>query len=314
MFMYKYVCCASSVHSLLLFFLINPDASSANTVFFFANNGGVRTEISQNLEKVCRVKVKHSLIQRVFNYYRIKYIFSKLNLKNALRFGFDEGGWTEYIVHTSNDFRLIEDGLNNYIKVKESLEIFHASILRRLLARTPFLHLPYGLSKHVSHIYLTGIAKVPVEISDKVNLVSIERLWKLCSVQRKQEILKLFGLSEDISCNEKSVLLITQPLSEDNIMPEQDKLNIYKEIVNHYGENRILIKPHPRERTNYQKLFPAAQVLNSYFPIELLTLTGEEFSIKTVVTIFSTSIYSFHDCEKVIIGRKAHPNLKFLDF
>ena len=309
---YKYVCCTGSVHALLLFFLINPDATLNNTVFFFPKDGGIRGDLKQKFKHVYWLSRK-GFKYRILNYYLLKNIFKKLKLKSAKRYGFDEGGWTEYIVHTTMSFHLIEDGMNNYIMVQPTKKKYESSIIHKLLSYTPFLHIPYGLSKHVSTIYLTGIADTPQEIKDKVKFVNMKTMWNSCSEQRKHEIINLFGVSFSSFEKNRSTLIITQPLSEDKIMSEQDKIDIYKNIVQQYGETNILIKPHPREATNYKTIFPQALIWDAYFPIELLALSNQTLGIKTVITVFSTAISSFENCQKITLGSKAHPNLSFLE-
>lgn len=309
---YKYVCCVGSVHALLLFFLINVDASVANTVFFLPKNGGIQEIISKKMLYVYWIS-RGGLWRRICNYYRMKYLFYKMNINSIDRYGFDEGGWTEYMVHTTKSFNLIEDGMNNYIMLKSTKDKYQNSIIHRILLHTPFMHIPYGLSKNISTIYLTGIDKIPQEIQDKARIVDMELLWRQCVDQRKQNILDLFGVNPDVlDLKDRSVLIITQPLSEDNIMAESEKIEVYKNVIKQYGERNVLIKPHPREKTNYEKKFPNALVLKSYFPIELLALSGQNLGIRKVITVYSTAIALFKNYEQCVLGDNAHPNLSFL--
>lgn len=309
---YKYVCTAASVRALLLFLLINRDASLSNTVFVFPKEGGIRGNLRDKLKNVIWL-YRGNLLRRIYNYYKLKYLFKKMKLESSLRFGFDDGSWTEYIVHTTKSFNLIEDGLINYTIIENLLSKYYTSIFRRVLLHTPFMHIPYGLSNHISKIYLTGIAEIPQEIEKKVCIVNIKDLWSSCSGQRKQEILDIFAVdNQKLVTKGRSILLITQPLSEDKLMSEEDKMSIYKKVVDFYGASKILIKPHPREITDYKKIFPNAIVWESNFPIELIMLNQNNFGIKTVVSVYSSAIFLFEDCEKILLGAEAHPNLSFL--
>lgn len=309
---YKYICTAASVRALLLFFLINKDASLSNTVFVFPKEGGIRGILRGQFKTVIWLS-RGNFVRRIYNYFKLKFLFERMNLKSAQRFGFDDGSWTEYIVHTTNSFNLIEDGLINYTIIEKLLNKYNKSKLRRILLRTPFMHIPYGLSDHVSNVYLTGISAIPQEIKKKVCIVNMKEMWDSCSERHQQEILNVFAIdSHKLVTQNRSVLIITQPLSEDGIMSEVDKIGIYKKVIEYYGDSNVLIKPHPREKTNYAKIFPNIMVWEASFPIELIVYNDKNWGIKTVVTVYSTAVYSFDSCERVILGSKAHPNLSFL--
>lgn len=309
---YKYVCSASNVHVLLLFFLLNRDATLDNTVFIFPRDGGIRYESWKNVGSVYWFVRKKGLWQRILNYYRTACIFHKRKLGRAARFGMDEGGWTEYLIHTTNHFNLIEDGWANYILSHSNWEKYKHSMIRKLLLHTPFVHIPYGQSGHVSTVYMTGLSAIPQEIRHKVKLVNMKKLWEQCTPQRKQAVFDFFGVTKaDREEEGRPVLILTQPLSEDGFMPESDKIDIYKNVIRQYGESNILIKPHPREKTNYRSVFPRCAVLNFFFPVELLALSGG--SIKTVVTVFSTAIGAFENCNKIMLGKDVHPGLASLE-
>ena len=103
----------------------------------------------------------------------------------------------------------------------------------------------------------------------------------------------------------KSVLF-TQPLSEDGAIDEETKISIYKDVIN--SDKSISIKPHPREKTDYKKLFPGNTILEHNIPIELLTLLGVKF--EKSYTIFSTAVLSFpYSTEIHFLGTCVHPKL-----
>ena len=51
------------------------------------------------------------------------------------------------------------------------------------------------------------------------------------------------------------VILLTQPYAIDGHMTEEEQMNVYRKIVSHYGEDNVVIKPHPRDKCDYKVFF-----------------------------------------------------------
>lgn len=105
-------------------------------------------------------------------------------------------------------------------------------------------------------------------------------------------------------------MLITQPLSEDKVVTEREKIEIYQEILEKEKNKIIYIKPHPRERTNYLKVFSKydVRILEKDFPLELLSFLEIKFSKAT--TLFSTAVFSFKDKYEIeFIGTEKYEKL-----
>lgn len=194
-----------------------------------------------------------------------------------------------------NRFTIIEDGLSNYCC---SNRRFPISIL-----------LPNKVSgdgDNVERVLLSGIKDIPAEINNKVEFFSLKKSWDMLSVTYRNSINRLFSFDEkEFECCE--ALLLTQPLSEDGFILEIEKIKIYQDIINQFGNMKVVIKPHPREKTNYSEIMGGCVVVDGQYPAELICLNAKK--INTVITIFSTSIYSFSECRKIIIGTENYPSL-----
>ena len=165
----------------------------------------------------------------------------------------------------------------------------------------------------IKKIYLTGIAEIPEIIKNKVEIVNLKEKWEQLSFEEQEEILRIFDLkNSDLIKWQKlknKILLITQPLSEDGIISEKEKIEIYKEIVEKNKSENIMIKPHPREKTNYKNIFPNIELIEGKFPLEILMLLGINF--KEVITIFSTAVLNFKGITNVnFIGTENNEHLK----
>lgn len=125
---------------------------------------------------------------------------------------------------------------------------------------------------------------------DKLEIIDIQNLWNRLSAEHKNRIAAVFNVStKDLKmASSRTVILITQPLSEDNMMSENDKVELYSRIVNNYGIENIVIKPHPHEKTNWKNIFPEALIISQQIPVELLI---QLVSLKKVATFFSSAVF-----------------------
>lgn len=203
---------------------------------------------------------------------------------------------------------LIEDGLLNY-KIPKNRNTLKKKIIDFLLLR-PLNYKCCGYEKNIKKIYLTGITFIPNEIENKVEIINLKELWNKKTLEEKKEILDIFGFDENIvsKIKNKKHILFTQPLSEDGFISEKEKIDLYKNIILNYDKNMLVIKTHPREKTNYKKYFSEIEVLNQSFPAELFDLLDIKF--ERVITIFSTAALNFSKNSKIdFYGTRIHPNL-----
>lgn len=170
----------------------------------------------------------------------------------------------------------------------------------------------HGWADKVEKIYLTGLLPIPEGIANKVELFNLKELWGKRSPVEQQQIIRLFlpeGI-ESISCLDIDTLLLTQPLSEDidEGFTEVDKIELYRELLSGIDEQTVVIKVHPREKTDYRKYFPCATVLNALCPMELLEILG--MKVRKAITVNSTAIYNLdNSVEKVIAAETPSPKV-----
>ncbi|WP_300619707.1 glycosyltransferase family 52 [uncultured Fusobacterium sp.] len=172
----------------------------------------------------------------------------------------------------------------------------------------------FGLSEKIQEIYLTGLLPIPDLINNKVKIINISDEWEKLSKKDKEEILRVFKISsksfENLKVEKNKVLLLTQPLSEDKIITEKEKINIYREILLKENGKNIYIKAHPREKTNYKEVFKEfnINIIENSFPIEICLLLDIKF--EKVITLFSTGALSFKGKSEVeFIGTEKYPKL-----
>lgn len=124
-------------------------------------------------------------------------------------------------------------------------------------------------------------------------------------IENLQEIEKL---TENDGNTTPRVLILSEPLCD---LATRER--IFRDIIAQYGrvgeeQAQILIKPHPRDVLDYEKLFPEYIVLDKLFPMEILNYV-EGLVFDRVVTVFTVpSAISFAK-ERVFLGE----NLDFMD-
>ncbi|WP_261787247.1 glycosyltransferase family 52 protein, partial [Fusobacterium necrophorum] len=90
-----------------------------------------------------------------------------------------------------------------------------------------------GVSSKVEKVYLRGILPTPDCLQHKVEYMDIYSLWKQKSMEEKKWILHFFDFQKKHLelLQSKKTILFTQPLSEDGIMTEEEKIGIYRKIL-----------------------------------------------------------------------------------
>lgn len=197
-------------------------------------------------------------------------------------------------------YNLIEDGTDFFIRNSHRL-IIKKGLKEKIKEKLNFYS--FANSKYINSIEVNSTKGLE---NYKKNFVEVPRdeLFNSLTNSEKNKILRIF-LPDGLDNNdfEKSSLIITQPLSEDGILDsEKTKIEIYKKIITDVATSKkIIIKTHPREKTNYKKFFKECIIIDYPFPIELLSF----FSIKIeeAITVSSTSVNLIKNCNhKIYLG------------
>ena len=148
---------------------------------------------------------------------------------------------------------------------------------------------------------------------ERIEYLNIPTLWKRLDKSKQKIFVQRFGVSEKDFTNfkEKSILFVTQPLTEDGITSEDQKIELYKSIMSQYDVEKVIIKPHPREKTDWKKVFPDVPVIPQILPAELLSLLLPK--LDKMVTFFSTSACTILPAEKVDFYAKDFNQLYMMD-
>lgn len=286
-----------SSYTLLLIFLIY--GTEEKIIITSDNMKKLNLKIDYKI-KLFKIKLFYFFYLLYLKFYLLKY--DKKRYKRVI--GSGHLIYSNFIIR-DKEFIMIEDGLKNY-NVKQDVNKSRIKKLKYFLGYLP----PEIEMKRASKIFLTEIHEIPSNIKEKVEIIDIFKLWHDLKKDNKEKILNIFGLNlNKIKRLEKrKILLLTQPLSEDNILSEKEKVNLYKKVLAEYNQEEIIIKAHPREKTDYQLFFPKIEIIENIIPIELLRLNN--FEVEEVITLFSTGVLSYKDKAKIsFYGTEVHPRL-----
>lgn len=224
---------------------------------------------------------------------REKEILKKIQEEKAKLYGVDFLALGKRIFFKEKLY-MIEEGTATYTRLIE--EKSFKGILIKIFNKFLFLEEReniYGYGEKVKKIYLTEnlCKEIPKGLEKKAEIINLKELWNKKSEEEKRIILDTFNFNDEIlkKVDENTIMLFTQPLSEDNVITEEEKVELYSKILKKYDNQSIIIKPHPREKTDYSKYFSSCYVMKERYPVEILELVG--INIKKSVTIFSSAAF-----------------------
>lgn len=148
------------------------------------------------------------------------------------------------------------------------------------------------------------------KFKSKIKVIDLFSLWNDKTSKEQKDILSLFDVNYQnfINITEDFCILFTQPWSESrNDYSEQDKIDGYKHYVESLGIdfNKLVIKPHPAEKTDYALHFPGALVIKASFPAELMPILG--VTVDKVLTVTSTAGNCFKGhCSEILYAKGSH--------
>lgn len=233
----------------------------------------------------------NKFLRFILFYYKIYYLLPKRlgkflkDIEKINSFS-DQDAITRYFIMNKKYVNLYEHGVINY---KEEFNSIDQKIKEVFFG----MEKPYGRNKYVKNVYLRGTAPIPKDIVEKVKIINLEELWSNIRADIKKTIINIWGINIENQrfLKDKEIILFTQPFSEIGVLTEEEKIELYKKIIKKYNREKLIIKSHPQEKTDYKKEFPDIIVLEKNFPSELLTLL--EFNFKKAVTVNSTAVSIF---------------------
>lgn len=247
------------------------------------------------LKKICYIKKSIKECPINFEIYKNIYFFNDSRLLGKC------------INSKKIHYHLIEDGTDCYINnknlIKEKINIKH------FIKKYIFKFYAMGESKRIIDIEVNN--KNGVFIKNK-KIIECPKKYLLSSISSRdaQIIQEIFMNNLNLEKYNGYSLIITQPLSEDGILKsEEQKIKIYKDIILKYCSNdKVVLKTHPREKTNYSHYFNC-DIITEIFPLEIMNFENLKFN--KIITVSSSSINLITNAdEKIFLGWQFLENYK----
>lgn len=178
---------------------------------------------------------------------------------------------SEYIFKKSNHVTLIEDGSSAYLKKAPSK--MNKFIKRYIYFRNSTF---YNEDK-ISDIRVQFPERYPEYFKNKLSKLDLKKMYDDINIDDKNKIVEVFNSNTGFNIdNDRNVIILTQPLSEDGYITEREKIRLFKDIVERYNEKyNVIIKKHPRENTCYN--LENVVEIEGTFPSEIFTLLDIKF-------------------------------------
>lgn len=176
-----------------------------------------------------------------------------------------------------NGFIVLEEGWANYEHgFAERWQKEHAHCKWPLSIFKKYI--PLGYDNAVKQIVLTGMQSVPDRLKEKVFLVNLETLWNKKTSEERREILRVFGMEDDVEGTHERILYLSQPfLHPGTSVLEEDVLRHFRGVVEAYGEKNVVVKPHPFDKFAYKKYFHDIRQIPRECPVEVLLLRKDSY-------------------------------------
>lgn len=179
-----------------------------------------------------------------------------------------------YLSYKRIPYHALEDGLDciRYYDTARYDNKGHFK-LKAFLSSLNLIFIQNGYGKYCIDMEVNDISVCPYPCKKYVELKR-EMLVEHLSGQDKDEILAIFlknieELKEKFATgknHEHKVLILTEPLCSLEI-----RERIFRDVIEEQGQGaQVILKPHPRDLLDYEKLFPEYIVLAGKFPMEVM--------------------------------------------
>ena len=195
-----------------------------------------------------------------------------------------------YLSYKKIRYHALEDGLDciRYYDTARYDNKGHFR-LKAFLSSINLIFIQNGYGKYCIDMEVNDISVCPYSCPKYVELRR-ELLVEHLTQDDKDQIVKLFlknieELKEKFLSGENhehKVLILTEPLCSLEVREK-----IFRDVISEQGQNaQVILKPHPRDVLDYEKLFPEYIVLSGKFPMEIMNFIPE-LQVDKVVSILT---------------------------
>lgn len=211
--------------------------------------------------------------------------------------------WNPYSLYTISNYLFEKAGVVNLVEDGSNLYLYPKPSKFKLLAKKYLYnnHSNFHAENKVESILVQFPEKYPNHLNSKLRELKLNKMFSNLTKSSKEKIVGAFVDDNELSILEKinttnSVIILTQPLSEDGYCNEVEKKVLYKKMVTNYSSKgyKIILKKHPREKTNYN--FQDVLELDGKFPSEIFSML--EIMFNKAIGVCTSAIYQIDAKEK----------------
>ena len=316
---FRYTCIVDTPYALALY-LLKMDCEAISRTFFCVGKN-LSQEIVDSLPQARRFYVDQHRSRVARLIFRIKCFWCHvLFIRDSKVYGQDHLVCSSQLI-CRKKYTLIEDGPRTYSMNKDLpgrsvLNVTNLFLKMALYMLNGSIYLKsFGRNGQCENRWVTTGEDADLYQRDgvKVERLDIGLMWRQASKGKKEQVLRIFGgeeidLNADLPSKGAETILLTQPIMEDCGLSEDELAAVYRDRINCNLPTGVVIKPHPRDKFDYESRFPNCKVMRTRLPMQLLCAFGMNF--KRVITICSTSISDFpEETEIVWIGNEVNAKI-----
>ena len=259
---------ASGVFKDVFMFDEKEDVTSPEVMSYHQNRGNIVLNLLQRI-KYTRLlgKLQEPYVPVDFKEYDEVYVFC------------DSDPIGYYLNYKKIPYHALEDGLNSgLLDDQVMLSNKGAFPLKKLMARMGLIFIENGYSKYCIDYEVNDI-KMNHSVPKNVVEWNCEEAYSKLSEESHDILVKVFignteliktlsGTKAEIEAETETkpwAMILTEPLCD-----LDTRKRLFGDIIKMYkNDNRVIIKPHPRDYLDYEKEFPEVTVIKEKFPMEV---------------------------------------------
>lgn len=205
-----------------------------------------------------------------------------------------------YLMHRHMRYHLLEDGCDAFAFDQRAVR-GRARLVKALLFKLWGVPYSMGQSPYCEDVEVNDRAKLNTAFSCPVIEKKRSAMIQQMTDAQIEALLRIFNFDFSMQENQKSLLLLTQPLCEMRLAgSDAETVRLYEKALRPYRDAyAIYVKPHPRDKGDYSKMFDGnVTVLSRTIPVEILNY-AKNIRFDLGVTISSTSVNGVSFCKKI---------------
>lgn len=200
------------------------------------------------------------------------------------------------IIKNRRPFKLLEDTAFTYQNMEKlgtsKIMKLPYKYICKLFKILKYWHPVFGYADCCKCIETSSSDGLPEQLpKNKVVVVNRFELIESIPNDDKLRLCEIFLKEKELNAllHANNTVIIMTSLYRRGMQIEDEQIRICKKVMQMYEDSNFVIKPHPRDVTDYKKAFPKAIVLNAHFPSELLNYI-DGIMLEDAVSVGSTAV------------------------